>query len=127
MRVVLRAFVPVVLNELGDHEGVLQVILQEVEVEALPANLPSQIDVDASSLAAVGDALHVSDLVAPEDVTIVTAEEELIASLVAQAVEPEPEDEVGAEEGEEGAEGEDGEAAEPSDGGDSASADSSED
>ena len=60
MRVVLRQSVPVVLHNLGDHEGVLQTILTEVEVEALPADLPHQIDVDAASLAAVGGALRVS-------------------------------------------------------------------
>jgi large subunit ribosomal protein L25 len=109
MRVTLRQSVPVVLTELGDHEGVLQAILTEVEVEALPANLPHQMDLDASSLTSVGDALHVSDLVAPADVTIITAGDELIASLVAEAVEPEPEEEV---EGEEAAEGEEAEGGE---------------
>ncbi|MBA2469996.1 MAG: 50S ribosomal protein L25 [Chloroflexia bacterium] len=105
MRVVLRQFVPVVLQHAGEHEGVLQTILTEVEVEALPANLPHQIDVDISSLVSVGDAIHVSDVTLPADVTVITAPEELIASLVAEAVEEEPE-EVEEEEGAEG-EGED--------------------
>ncbi len=105
MRVVLRQFVPVVMQHAGEHEGVLQTIMTEVEVEALPANLPHQIDVDISSLVSVGDAIHVSDVTLPADVTVITAPEELIASLVAEAVEEEPE-EVEEEEGAEG-EGED--------------------
>ncbi len=102
MRVVLRQSVPVVLVNLGVHAGVLQTILNEVEVEALPANLPQQIEIDASGLENVGDALHASDLVLPNDVTLITAGEDLIASLVAEA----------AEEAEEAAEGEEAEAAE---------------
>ncbi|MBA3276738.1 MAG: 50S ribosomal protein L25 [Chloroflexia bacterium] len=105
MRVVLRQFVPVVMQHAGEHEGVLQTIMTEVEVEALPANLPHQIDVDISHLVSVGDAIHVSDVTLPADVTVITAPEELIASLVAEAVEEEPE-EVDEEEGAEG-EGED--------------------
>ena len=105
MRVVLRQFVPVVMQHAGEHEGVLQTIMTEVEVEALPANLPRQIDVDISHLVSVGDAIHVSDVTLPADVTVITAPEELIASLVAEAVEEEPE-EVEEEEGAEG-EGED--------------------
>lgn len=118
MRVVLRQMVPVVLVNLGVHSGVLQTILNEVEVEALPANLPQQIDIDASGLADVGDALHASDLVLPDDVSLITAGEELIASLVAEAAE-EAEDAAEAEEGAEGeaAEGGDTEAGESDDAG----------
>ncbi len=92
MRVALRQSVPVVLHNLSDHAGVLQTILTEVEVEALPADLPHQIEIDASSLAEVGDSIHVRDLTAPPAVTIVTGEDELVASLVAQAVETEDEE-----------------------------------
>ncbi|MEJ7900954.1 MAG: 50S ribosomal protein L25 [Thermomicrobiales bacterium] len=108
MRVVLRQFVPIVMQHAGDHVGVLQTVLTEVEVEALPSNLPHQIDVDISHLVSVGDAIHVSDVTLPDDVTVITAPEELIASLVAEAVEEEPEETVEAET----AEGEDGDAAE---------------
>lgn len=92
MRVVLRQFVPLVLQHGTDHEGVLQTVMTEVEVEALPSNLPHQIDVDISTLLSVGDAIHVSDVTLPPDVTIITAPEELIASLVAETVEEEPEE-----------------------------------
>lgn len=87
MRVVLRQSVSVVLQGLGTHAGVLQSVLTEVEVEALPADLPHQIDVDASSLANVGDAIRASDIVLPSTVTLITDGDELIASLVAEAAE----------------------------------------
>ncbi|MBC7186704.1 MAG: 50S ribosomal protein L25 [Calditrichaeota bacterium] len=42
--------------------GILQQVLREVEVEALPGDLPEHIDVDVSKLA-IGESLHVRDLV----------------------------------------------------------------
>lgn len=100
MRVVLRQSVPVVLhNPSPDAVGVLQTSLTEVEVEALPADLPHQLEGDLSGLVHVGDALRVADLKAPEKVTIITDGEEVIASLVPQAVEEAPEGEAETEEG----------------------------
>ena len=88
MRVALRQAVPVVLhNHAADAAGVLQVALNEVEVEALPSDLPHQLEGDLSGLVNVGDALRVADLVAPANVTIVTDGEDVIASLVAEAAE----------------------------------------
>lgn len=52
--------------------GVLLSLLSEVEVEALPADLPEKIDVDVSALNAVDEELKVSDLKAPSGVTILT-------------------------------------------------------
>lgn len=85
MRVVLSQSVPVVLVNVGTHAGMLQTILSEVTVEALPADLPHQIDADASSLTEVGDAIHVKDLAMPAGVTIITDGEEMVASLIAEA------------------------------------------
>lgn len=110
MRVVLRASVTVALHNLGDHAGVLQQLLNEVEVEALPADLPHQLDADASSLTEVGNSLHVSDLNVPANVTVITSGDEMIASLVAEAAEEAEEAAEAAEEAEEGAEEAEGEA-----------------
>jgi large subunit ribosomal protein L25 len=108
MKVVLRSMVPVVLhNPSEDAHGVMQAVLSEIEVEALPSSLPHQIDVDVSGLIEVGDSIHVRDLTAPEGVSFITHEEELVASLVAEA----------AEEAEEAAEGEEAEAAAAPEGG----------
>lgn len=43
-------------------EGIIVPQLREIEVEALPMDLPEKIVVDISSLAAVGDAVKVADL-----------------------------------------------------------------
>jgi large subunit ribosomal protein L25 len=115
MRVALTQSVPLVVVNVGTHEGVLQTILTEVSVEALPADLPQQIDVDAANLVNVGDAIHAKDLDLPRSVTLITDGEELIVSLVAEAVQEEEETE--AEEGTEDAavEAAEGEAEEATD------------
>jgi len=117
MRQKLQQSVPLVLHNANeDMVGVLQTVLTEVEVEALPANLPHQIDLDIHNLVEVGDAVRVADLTAEGDVEFITDSEELIASVVAETVEEEPEvEEVdavedAAAEGEEGAEPADTEA-----------------
>lgn len=107
MNVKLRQNVAVSLS--GDVDvsgGVLQQALTELEVEALPSDLPSEITVDISSLTEIHDTVTVADIPAIDKVEIITDVESVIASIIAEAVEP--------EEPEEGEEGEDvdGEAAE---------------
>ncbi|HVL26480.1 MAG TPA: 50S ribosomal protein L25 [Thermomicrobiales bacterium] len=103
MNVKLRQSVAVALHNVGDHEGVLQHVLNEVEVEALPADLPAELVVDASGLAAVGDAIHVRDLTAPQGVELVSDPDAVVASLVAEAA-PTAEEEAEAAEAAEAAE-----------------------
>ncbi len=105
-----------------DMGGILNKTMTEVEVEALPANLPHHIEVDISKLDDFNAVLHVSDLSVPENVEIVTEMELTIATVTAPRAEEEPEDllspeelerqaleaAVGVEEGEEGAEGAEG-------------------
>jgi large subunit ribosomal protein L25 len=69
---------------------VLSELRSEVEIEALPSDVPNQLDVDLSSLRNVGDAIHVSDITAPSGVTILTSSDELLAHVVPLAVEAEP-------------------------------------
>lgn len=74
--------VPVILEgEIPAEKAGLMVItnVDHVDVEALPKDLPDQIVVDATKLAEIGDKLHVSDLVVPEGVTILTEPETTIA------------------------------------------------
>ncbi|WP_217915106.1 50S ribosomal protein L25 [Miltoncostaea marina] len=87
--------------------GVLDQPLREVEVSALPDRLPDEIEADVSALA-VGDAMTVADLVAPEGVTIVSDPETVVASVVAPTAEVEESEEG---EGAEGAAAEGGESA----------------
>ena len=91
----LRTMVQIVFHAPAEHvAGVLTELRNEIEVEALPANVPHQIDVDLSSLVAVGDAVHVSDVTVPDGVSILTAPDELLAHVTPLAVEPEAEAEV---------------------------------
>jgi large subunit ribosomal protein L25 len=69
--------------------------LNELEVEALPNDLPERIEVDLSGLANLGDAVHVRDISLPAAVTVLSDPDEIIA--VATAVREEVADEAAAE------------------------------
>ncbi len=62
-------------------------VLHEVEVEAEATNLMREINVDISSLVAIGDNIHVSDLSLGKDITLVTEPDEVI--ILAQEIEEE--------------------------------------
>ncbi|MDP4095262.1 50S ribosomal protein L25 [Paenibacillus sp. P96] len=71
--------------------GILQVQETELEVEALPDNLPSVIEADISAMA-VGDKLTAGDIKLPDKVHLISPAEELLASIVIpRAVEAENE------------------------------------
>ena len=114
LRVDLTASVPVVLHNADpDAAGILTHDRNEIEVRGLPAAIPHQIDVDIAGLLVVGDSVRVADLTMPEGIVAITAEDELIAHLVAETVEPEPEveeTEAEAVEGDAAAEGGDADA-----------------
>ncbi len=61
-------------------------VMHELEVEADPMNLPHDIEVDIAMLAALGDKIHVKDLVLPAGVTLVAPPEEVVA-LVQEVIE----------------------------------------
>jgi large subunit ribosomal protein L25 len=111
MRVKLRQSVAVTFQHAADIDGggVLQHVLNDIEVEALPSDLPSEIIVDVSSLTSIGDSLHVRDIVAPENVEIITDPDSTVASVIAQAVETEEGEEEVEEEAAEGESAEGGE------------------
>ena len=69
--------------------GTLVKVLYEVEVEALPKDLPQKITVDISTLATVEDGILVSDLILPKNVTLVTKGTEVVASIAEQKEEVE--------------------------------------
>lgn len=56
----------------AQKQGVLLTVLDEVEVEALPAELPEKIEVDVSGLSQVNQELKVSELSVPSGVTVLT-------------------------------------------------------
>jgi large subunit ribosomal protein L25 len=91
LRLPVRATVPVALHNASNAiDGALVEIRTEVEVEALPANIPHQIDIDISELVHPGDAIRVGDVTLPDGVTAVTGEGETIVQV--EAVYQEPED-----------------------------------
>lgn len=86
------------------EEGVLVQQLHEVEVEALPTDLPDSIQVDISGLEAVDDAIKVSDLkVDRSKVEVKEEDPERIVVSIAEPTKEEVVEEVPAAEGEEGA------------------------
>lgn len=62
-------------------EGVLLQTLNEIEVEALPADLPEEITVDASGLQAVNDQVVVAQLKIPAKVEVLTSAEEIVVKV----------------------------------------------
>jgi large subunit ribosomal protein L25 len=61
--------------------GILDQVLREVEVECLPADIPSHIDVDVSNLE-MHDALRVSDLPHSDKITYLKAEDATVAHVI---------------------------------------------
>lgn len=79
--------VPIEFTGLAEAEklglGVVMKIMHEVEVRALPANLPHSLTVDVTVLATLSDAIYAKDLVLPKNVTLVGNGEDVVASVAA--------------------------------------------
>ncbi len=75
-----------------------------LSIETLPSNLISQIEVDLSSLAAIGDSIHVRDLDLGKDIVILNDPSEMIVHISQPAAARSEEDQA-AEEAAEAAEG----------------------
>jgi large subunit ribosomal protein L25 len=73
-----------------DGLAVLDNNLHEIEVEALPTDIPESIIFDISVLKEIGDHLKVSDVKLPEGVTLVTDPEATVVALGALQKEEEP-------------------------------------
>jgi large subunit ribosomal protein L25 len=97
----------VAVELVGDPEGVtmggvLTQVTREVNVEALPMEVPDRLELDVSGLA-IGDSLRVADLSVPEGVKLLDDEDVVLASVSAPRVE-EPEEVLEEEEAAEGEE-----------------------
>ncbi|HEY7197784.1 MAG TPA: 50S ribosomal protein L25 [Gaiellaceae bacterium] len=93
--------------------GVLQQPLREINVQALPMEIPERIELDVTPLM-IGEALRISDLPTLEGVTYLDDVESVVASVTVPTRVEEPEEEVSEEElaeGEELPEGEEPEGA----------------
>lgn len=83
MNETLKVSIPVVLlnrDEVIVQPSVLMQGLNELEIEALPSDIPAQIEFDVQNLQ-IGDVVTVSELEIPEGVTVLNDAEEMIASL----------------------------------------------
>ncbi len=63
--------------------GTLVKVLHEVQVSALPANLPHSVEVDVTRLATTEDQIHVSDIALPKGVTMISEADEVVALVSA--------------------------------------------
>jgi large subunit ribosomal protein L25 len=89
--------------------GVLSQVAREINVEALPLEIPEHLELDVSGMA-IGDTLRLADLPAREGVTFLDDPEETVLATLTQPMrEEEPEETLA--EGEEGAEVPEGEQA----------------
>ena len=118
LREKVRADVPIHLTGLSPavdtYGGILMHGLDHVTVEALPTEVPSFLEIDVSPLTEINQALHVSDLDLPDEVTLLTDPEQVVAKVAPPAVEPVEEvpEEEELEEGEAAPKGEEGAAPE---------------
>lgn len=70
-----------------DFNGVIVQELDEVEVEALPQDLPDKFVVDISGLAKIGDAVFVRDLNVPSSIEILNEPDEVVVIVTGAAPE----------------------------------------
>lgn len=87
MKKEIEVAVPIEFIGLAEAEkgnlGTLVKVLHEVQVRALPNDLPHGFEVDVTPLATLDAQIHVKDLVLPKGVTMITDGEEVIASMAA--------------------------------------------
>ena len=107
----------VAVESVGESPGVkeggaLTLVLREVNVEALPMEVPDRLELDISDMT-IGDSLRVSDLAVPEGVKLLDDPDSVVATVTPPTKVEEPEvEEEELLEGEEALEGEvEGEAA----------------
>jgi large subunit ribosomal protein L25 len=95
MDVAIRTEVPLELvgtaPAVKEQGGVLVAGINEVEVEALPGDLPDRITVDLSVLAQIDESITVSDLAVPPGVRILNDPTDTIAHVIYMAEEEEEE------------------------------------
>lgn len=72
-----------------DAGGILVKVLHDLEVEVLPKDLPSKIEVDISKLVTVEDRITVADLGLPETVVPQISGDEVVAMISVASDEPE--------------------------------------
>ena len=81
----VKTMVPILITGIAqavsDKIGLLLQPLSQVEIEALPEDLPEKIEVNVEHLASVNDQIIVKDIKAPQGVTILTNQEQVVAKI----------------------------------------------
>lgn len=97
----IKANVPVELSgespAVASNVGILLQTVKEIEVEALPTDLPEKIEIDVTKLAEIDQQITVGELSVPAGVVVLTAGEEVVVK-VAPAISQETKKEMEAEE-----------------------------
>src|SRR5262245_16160524 len=84
--------VSVALHHVGEaigvreSQGILEMVLREIQVSCLPGNIPEDVKADVSNLA-IGDVLTVGELVVPEGVRVLTDKAQAVATVAPPAAE----------------------------------------
>ncbi|MFA6520459.1 MAG: 50S ribosomal protein L25 [Candidatus Paceibacterota bacterium] len=93
MKKKIKVKVPVVFegisNAVKGGLGNLVKVLHEIEIEALPADLPHNLTADISKLETLKDQVFVSDIKVPAGVVIISSPTDVVASVVEQIEEKE--------------------------------------
>ncbi len=76
-------------NAVKSGLGNLVKVLHELEIEALPADLPQKLIADISKLETLNDQVFVSDIKLPAGVSVINPLTEVVASIVEQVEEKE--------------------------------------
>jgi large subunit ribosomal protein L25 len=77
----------------ADGLGSTPLVLYSVQIECLPDNLISEIEVDLTKIESPDDVIYVRDLVVPDDVEILADPEEIVARFEYLQLEEEEEEE----------------------------------
>ncbi|HEX2978769.1 MAG TPA: 50S ribosomal protein L25 [Anaerolineaceae bacterium] len=89
----IRAKVAIVIHgtspAIKDFNGVLMTGVSELNVEALPQNLPERYIIDVTELKNIGDAVYVRDITAGKDVEILDNLDEMVVLVTASTEEEE--------------------------------------
>jgi len=72
-----------------EQDGVLVKVMDEIEVEALPADIPPSIEVDLGKLTEIDQSIYIKDLPKSDKYEIVADEDSVIASVSEQREEEE--------------------------------------
>ena len=111
----VRAEVPIILEGLApasQRGGTLMHPLQNLIIEALPMDIPVSLEISVAGLDDFEKSLYVSDLSIPENITLISSSDDLIARVVPPRIEEE--EVVASTEEDEMTEGDGGDASEES-------------